>query len=74
MKVKKTELLLFAACFVMGIVVAILLQGTIMFAIFAWTMVVFGAIVAFYVFTEICWWIFCQVFKFVDKIVNDYDY
>lgn len=47
---------------------------SIAFNVFAWTMVGFGAIVAFYIFTEICWRIFGMVFKFVDRIVNDYHY
>ena len=42
------------------------------FNIFAWTMVGVGAIVALYLFTEVCWWLFLKAFQIVDKIINDY--
>jgi hypothetical protein len=26
------------------------------------------------VFFNVCWWIFCQTFKLIDRVVNDYHY
>jgi hypothetical protein len=42
--------------------------------LFAHFMVVLGAITVAVVFVNVCWWIFCQTFKLVDGIVNDYYY
>lgn len=44
------------------------------FNVFAHAMVVLGAIMLATIFVNVCWWIFCQTFKLVDGIVNDYYY
>lgn len=42
--------------------------------VFAISMVCVGALTSFYIFTEVSWRIFAMLFKFVDKVVNDYHY
>jgi hypothetical protein len=42
--------------------------------VFAHSMVGLGVIVVAVVFYSVCWWLFCQTFKLVDGIVNDYYY
>jgi len=42
--------------------------------LFAHFMVVLGAITVAVVFFNVCWWIFCQTFKLIDRVVNDYYY
>jgi hypothetical protein len=41
---------------------------------FANAMVGVGAATALYIFSNVCWWVFGKVFKFVDRVLNDYDY
>jgi hypothetical protein len=47
---------------------------SLVFNVFANAMVVVGAITVVWVISNISWWIFCQTFKFVDRVINDYDY
>ena len=44
------------------------------FNVFAHLMVLVGAGVVTVVVYSVCWWIFCQTFKLVDRVVNDYHY
>jgi hypothetical protein len=42
--------------------------------VFAHVLVAHGVIVAAFAFYSFCWWLFCQTFKLIDGIVNDYYY
>jgi hypothetical protein len=44
------------------------------FNVFAHAMLAVGCLVVGTIFVNFCWWLFCQAFKLVDGIVNDYHY